>query len=180
LAEARASVPREGRVVVFLLDVSTSMRPYQDEARSGVLQQIELLRPMDQFNVLAFSGEVSRFAEMPVAPGEDSLAAVRAWVGGLDERTGSDLGAGITQALGTPGVTSLVIYSDGRASAGIVDPAGLGALVASENRSHAQLFTVAFGVPAGAGSELFPGAARFAPPPAETRAEERPNDDLRP
>jgi len=180
LATSRLTSPREGRTIVFVLDVSTSMRPHQFEARSRILEQIEQLAPTDQFNVLAFSSEVSRFAELPVFPSEDSLAGVRAWLTALSEHTGSDLGAGIVQALETPGVTSLVIYSDGRASAGIVDPAVLGALVAGRNAAHAQVFTVAFGVPAGAGSELFPGASRYVPSPPSVKAEQRLDQDFQP
>jgi beta-lactamase regulating signal transducer with metallopeptidase domain/Mg-chelatase subunit ChlD len=145
LAAARTMTPRAGRCVVFVLDTSTSMRVYQAATRRQILGMAERLGPDDRFNVLAFASDVRAFAEMPVAPGEDSLAAVRAWMDALPEGHGTNLSAGLGRALETPDVTQVVLISDGVASQGITNPVQLVSQVEQENRAHARLVAISPG-----------------------------------
>jgi beta-lactamase regulating signal transducer with metallopeptidase domain len=139
LAGTRAAIPRAGRCVVFLLDISSSMKPYQPEARREILERAQRLTPDDAFNVVAFSSEVRQFAENPVSPGEDSLGAARAWLDALPVETGTNLGAGLTRALSAPAVSSVVLFSDGQPSQGVTDGVQLAKLVAEQNGSGARI-----------------------------------------
>jgi len=180
LADLKVSSPREGRTLVFLLDNSSSMRPFQVEARADILAYLSQLAPGDRFNVIAFASDVAQFSPEPLAPSEETLAGVQAWLGALPEAHGSNLGAGMLQALATPELTSLLIYSDGKATGSVTDPTSLGELVARENRSGAQVLSVAFGAAAIEHPEFLPGVA---PAPAvlpSVQAVQRPDDDLRP
>ena len=180
LADLKVSSPREGRTLVFLLDNSSSMRPFQAEARADILAYLDQLAPGDRFNVIAFASDVSQFAAVPVMPSEETLAGVRAWIGALPEAHGSNLAAGMVQALATPELTSLVIYSDGKATGSVTDPSSLGQLVARENSSHAQVLSVAFGAAMDERAEFIPGVAPAPVMVPSIQAGQRPDDDLRP
>lgn len=113
LAQARMVAPQEGRTVVYLLDVSSSMRPYQAEAQRQLLALASGLSPVDRFNVLVFAAEVDRFAWGPVPVSESSLESARQWLADLPERSGTDLAEALQAALETPGLTRVVVVSDG-------------------------------------------------------------------
>jgi beta-lactamase regulating signal transducer with metallopeptidase domain len=115
LAATRDRLPPSGRCVVFVLDISTSMRPHQPEAQRQLTLLIESLGEADTFNVLAFAGDVTAFAGDPVAPVESSFHGIQAWLAALPEKSGTRLEPALRQALATPGVTSVVLLSDGEA-----------------------------------------------------------------
>lgn len=180
LADAKASSPREGRTRVFLLDNSSSMRPFQAEARADILAHLEQLAPGDRFNVVAFAADVAQYSETPLAPGEETVAGVRAWLGALPEAHGSNLAAGMLRALATPDLTSLWIYSDGKPTGSFTDPNSLGELLARENRSHAQVLSIAFGSVDPENVEIFPGVIPTPATVPSVQAEQRHDDDLLP
>lgn len=180
LADAKASSPREGRTLVFLLDNSSSMRPFQAEARADILAHLEQLAPGDRFNVVAFAADVAQYSETPLAPGEETVAGVRAWMGALPEAHGSNLAAGMLRALATPELTSLWIYSDGKPTGSITDPNSLGELLARENRSHAQVLSIAFGSADAENVEFFPGVIPTPATVPSVQAEQRHDDELLP
>jgi hypothetical protein len=103
---------------------------------------------------------------------------VRAWISGLGEESGSDLEAGLTHALRLPGLTSLVVYTDGNAASGIMDLFGLGELIARENHAHAQIFTVAFGPTLAPGPESLPGALPIPAHGSKVQAEQPRDQEL--
>lgn len=180
LAELKTSAPQEGHTLVFLLDNSSSMRPFQQEARTDILAHLEQLAAGDRFNVVVFADDVKQYAAAPVAPDAEALAGIRAWLGGLPEASGSNLGAGMLKALATPDLTSLWIYSDGKPTGSVTDSRSLGELLARENRSHAQVLSVAFGSPAEERLEFAPGAAPAAPFAPAIEAGQRVGDELLP
>jgi beta-lactamase regulating signal transducer with metallopeptidase domain len=171
LANLMVRSPREGRTLVFLLDNSSSMRPFQAEARADILAYVEQLAPGDRFNVIAFASDVSQFSAEPLAPSEETLAGVRAWMGALPEAHGSNLGAGMLQALATPDLTSLLIYSDGKPTGSVTDPNSLGELIARENHAGAQVLSVAFGAVMNSHAEFLPSVvpAPMASPSVQTK-----------
>lgn len=180
LAELKAHSPREGRTLVFLLDNSSSMRPFQAQARADILAYVGQLAPGDRFNVIAFASDVSQFAAEPLAPSEESVAGARAWMNALPEAHGSNLGAGMLQALATPDLSSLLIYTDGKPTGSVTDPNSLSELLARENRSHAQVLSVAFGAATTEHPEFLSGAAPALAPSPTLQTEERLGPDLRP
>jgi len=170
LADSRAPLPRESRCVVFLLDTSNSMRPYREAAQRQILELAQALSPGDRFNVIAFSAEVTQFAEQPVIPNEDGIAGARAWLEGLANSAGTDVAAGLTRALQAPEVTSVVLVSDGEASSNAADRTRLAALIGRENRSAAQVLTLTLGLPAE--SESAPLTALSEPKRGDIEAEQ--------
>lgn len=180
LSDLKAKAPREGRTLVFLLDNSSSMRPFQAEARADILARLEQLAPADRFNVVVFAGEVTRYSAAPLAPDEETVAGVRAWLNTLPEAYGSNLGEGLQQALATQELTSLYIYSDGKPTGSVTDSAGLSELLARENHAHAQVLSIAFGTPREESLEFLPGAAPGAAHAPGVQAEQSKDDELLP
>ncbi len=138
-------VPSESHVVVFLLDISSSMRGYHAAAVREILRQIEALPPGDLFNVMAFSSAVRAFAESPVTPGEDSLAGARAWLNGLTTEVGTDLELALGTALASAGVTAVVLITDGLPSSGARGPVELVSAVQRQNRWGARILPISPG-----------------------------------
>ena len=140
----RGSAPQSSRTVVYLLDVSTSMRPHQAQARQELLTRISALGEGDQFNVLAFAGDVRRFAEAPVSRNESSTAGVEAWLAALPESSGTCPEPALAQALATPAVTSVVLVSDAETTAG-EHWARLAEVERTQNASRAFVLAVTLG-----------------------------------
>jgi beta-lactamase regulating signal transducer with metallopeptidase domain/Mg-chelatase subunit ChlD len=145
LAAARAGQPREGHCVVFLLDVSTSMRVYQPAVRRQIMELARALGPGDRFDVIAFAARTWSFASTPVAPGEESLEELRAWIDGLPDEGGTNLERGLARALDTPDVTTVILFSDGQPSQGITGLTALVSFVERRNRAHARVLAVSPG-----------------------------------
>jgi Mg-chelatase subunit ChlD len=128
-----------------LLDVSTSMRVYQPAVRRQIVELARALGPGDRFDVIAFATRTWSFASTPVAPGEESLEELRAWIDGLPDEGGTNLERGLARALDTPDVTTVILFSDGQPSQGISGVAGLVSFVERRNRAHARVLAVSPG-----------------------------------
>lgn len=162
-SETRAGAPAETRCVVFVLDVSGSMRPHQEEARRQLLALVRGLAEGDTFNVLAFAAETTAFAGDPVAPVESSFQGVQAWLAGLPEQSGTRLMPAVRRALATPGVTSVVVISDGEPWQAPGGRAALTALFGPENPGTAVLRELVIGSEASPAPLLLPGPAPARP-----------------
>ncbi len=142
LADPSAPTPREGRCLVYVLDNSHGMRPYQADARHEILGRIGGLGPADRFNVIVFNTEVFRFADEPVSADQDSRQQLRTWLAEFPYGEGSNLEAGLVCAFGTAGVTSVVLFSDGQPTQGVTDRGDLIALLDRENQARARVVAV--------------------------------------
>jgi len=100
------------QVVVFLLDISSSMRPYQDAARRDLLDRLAGLRSGDTFNVVAFATERYRFAPEPIATDDSTLTSLESWLTTLPQANGTCPLPALEVALATPGAGSVVLISD--------------------------------------------------------------------
>src|SRR5205085_5914430 len=118
LASSQAREPVSGQVVVFLLDISSSMRPYQEAARRDLLNRLATLRAGDRFNVVAFATEQHRFAPEPVGADESIRAGVESWLAALPEASGTCPLPALELALATPGAGSVVLISDSQTATG--------------------------------------------------------------
>lgn len=137
LAAERVRTPPAGRYVVYVLDVSSSMRPHLPAARNQILEWIRDLSPDDTFNVVAFASDVTWYSGGPVTPKPVTVAGVQSWMESLPEKTGTNLALGLQAALETPNVSRVVILSDGEAWAGDAARVQLAGQIERENPSGA-------------------------------------------
>jgi BlaR1 peptidase M56/VWA domain-containing protein len=167
LEAMHSPVPRGGRRVVFVLDNSGSMRPYQAEARREVLRLAQRLGENDSFNVIAFHSEAAAFAECPVTPCDSSFSGLRAWLDGLPEGQGTNVEAGLARAFATPDVTSVILISDGETCQGGARWSQVVACVERENRSRARVLALNLGPAPCLAAEEMPLKAGPTPGPAD-------------
>lgn len=103
--------PRE---VVFLLDCSGSMVGEPLEASKAFMHEaLDGLRASDTFRVIRFSDGASSFGAVPLLASPDNVAAGKAYVDGLNSEGGTEMTAGIRQALEQPvedGRLRLVVF----------------------------------------------------------------------
>jgi Ca-activated chloride channel homolog len=148
-AAARAEPP--ARDVVFVLDVSGSMSEddKMDKARRALLHGIRGLRPVDRFNVIAFSGETRRMETgLIAADGAGRQRGVR-FVESLQPRGGTNINDALVEALDQFPRTGarprmLVFLTDGLPTVGETDVQRIVANVARSRRGAVRLFS--FGV----------------------------------
>ncbi|MFN3653607.1 MAG: M56 family metallopeptidase [Armatimonadota bacterium] len=166
--EARDALPREDRVIVFVLDSTPAMRPFQEGARREIVELARALAPEDRFNVVAFSGETVQLSSKPVYPTEESFAQLDTWLAGLPEGDGASVEGAMSRALSVPDVTSVVLVSDTESRTPWQDRR-LSELIARESRAAVQMVTVTFEAPAAAAGPDWPSVP--APRPEEIQAE---------
>lgn len=150
LALSQAGEPVSGRVVVFLLDISSSMRPHQEAARRDLLDRVAALHAGDSFNVVAFATEQHRFAPEPVAADELTRTGVESWLTTLPEASGTCPLPALELALSTPGAGSVVLISDTQTATGALAEQ-VESLVRDRNTSHATVLAVTLGEAAASG-----------------------------
>jgi hypothetical protein len=150
LASSQSREPVSGRVVVFLLDISSSMRPYQEAARRDLMDRVSALHASDSFNVVAFATEQHRFAPEPVAADELNRAGVEAWLGTLQTATGTCPLPALELALAMPGAGSVVLISDTQTATGSLGEQVV-SLVRDRNAAHVTVLAVTLGEPAASG-----------------------------
>jgi Ca-activated chloride channel family protein len=147
----KATVAEKDRVpkdVVFVLDTSGSMEDGKlEQAVKAVSMGIETLRPVDRFNVIAFSTSVVHFRGAPVLASGENPAAARAWLAGFRATGGTNIEGALRAALSTDahGRLLLVVFvTDGLPTVGERDPDAIVRGALASNRSKARVFT--FGV----------------------------------
>lgn len=92
--------PRE---FVFLLDCSGSMfGPPMDASKAFMAKALDELRPTDTFRVIRFSDQATTFSEAPLVANAKNIEAARDYIDSLNSEGGTEMTAGIRQALGVP------------------------------------------------------------------------------
>jgi len=138
-------VPRD---VVYVLDVSGSMEGEKLlQARIALRRGIELLRPADRFNVVAFSSDWRATWDELHSANEKAKRAAATWITGLQASGSTGLEAALSEALRMGRKDRLflvVLLTDGLPTVGIKDPDRIVERVRDGNRADARVFT--FGV----------------------------------
>lgn len=162
--------PREPKTLIVVLDRSGSMDGGRlDAAKRALTELVDRLDPADRFGIITFDNHV--MVQIAAAPLADKPAA-RQRIAQITAGGSTDLSAGYLRGLqeaarvadGT-GATVLLI-SDGRANAGVTDPAQLKAVAANAGSRHVVTTTLGIGLgydetllsaiaAGGNGSELF-------------------------
>ncbi len=140
------SVPRDLTLVV---DVSGSMSGTKlEQAKAALQQALGTLGPEDRFRVIAFSGQVRRFREGPVAATTANLTDAREFVDRLGAEGGTNLAAALDAALDTPAdaerLSQIVLVSDGMPSVGEQAPDRIAASAAAR-MGRSRIFPVGVG-----------------------------------
>jgi len=103
--------PRE---LVFLLDCSGSMNGLPIEAsKSFMLAALHKLRAKDSFRLIRFSDQATQFSEIPLPATPANIRAGAAFVHSLNGEGGTEMSAGIRQALAAqpvPGLRRIVVF----------------------------------------------------------------------
>lgn len=104
-------VPRE---VVFVLDTSGSMSGLPiDTSKALVTRTLETLRPSDHFRVIQFGSRATEYSRTALPATPENVANALAYVEGLRGGGGTEMLAGIVQALTpapVPGALRLVVF----------------------------------------------------------------------
>ena len=136
------------RDLVAVVDVSGSMSGDKiEQAKSALSQLLGTLRAGDRFRLVAFSGDVRRFAEGWTAVTPESRRIAGEWVRALSASGGTNIAGALAEAFATaPDAEALgmvVFMTDGLPSTGESDPERL-AERAERDRGRFRVFT--FGV----------------------------------
>lgn len=131
--------------LMLLMDVSGSMSGRSiEQARQGLLQGLDRLRPKDRFNVIAFDHRIFDFQSSPVQATPENVEAARKFVRGLRADGGTEMLPALEHLLAMPASNEhlryVVLFTDG--CLGNEDQI-FGSL--RRNLGQARLFTVAIG-----------------------------------
>ncbi len=145
---AVADADRVPKDVVFVLDTSGSMDGGKIvQARRAISAGIEVLRPGDRFNVIAFSSGVQPFRDGLVAADAEAKKAARAWLEDRYASGGTNIEGALLQALSTRSggrLFHVVFVTDGQPTIGERNPDAIVREALAQNPSKARVFT--FGV----------------------------------
>lgn len=110
----RIDTPPPPRDVVFLIDTSGSMSGESiGQARTGLLQCLNMLRPEDRFTVVRFASDYSFFAPDFRQATADRLDAARGYIGSLSADGGTEMQKALRHVLSLPpadGHLKLVVF----------------------------------------------------------------------
>ncbi len=131
--------------MLYLIDVSGSMEGTSIvQAREGLLQALDRLRPEDRFNIVAFSSGYTPFANQPLPATPEYLAPAHRWVQALAAGGGTEMLPALNFLMAMPAgaerLRHIVVLTDG-------DLGNEDEIFASlrNNLGNARLFTVAIG-----------------------------------
>lgn len=119
LGSSRFGEPDEesSRRVVFVLDRSGSMGgKSMQQAKNAVEAGIAVLRPTDQFSIVAFDHQVETFSRTLLEASDKNRKGARRFLSGIDSRGGTDLAAGVAKAAAMvkKGGGDLLVLTDGQ------------------------------------------------------------------
>ncbi|MEE8143541.1 MAG: VWA domain-containing protein, partial [Planctomycetota bacterium] len=113
--------------IIFVVDTSGSMAGQKiDHVRKALNSALDRLRPVDHFQILAFSSRVRSLALAALPATRGNLEEGRRFVEELLARGGTDIGSALEQALTDAGMSAdaptLVLMTDGAPTVGVTDP----------------------------------------------------------
>ncbi len=141
--------------VVYILDISDSMNKDNKigKAKQALKQALGELAPQDTFNIVYFFNEAYRFKKTMVPASSEEIASAEKFVDGLKARGATNYSGALTLALALPGVTYVVMMSDGLPTIGVgvddytmeVKGGELLKWIRYQNVSRARILTIGIG-----------------------------------
>jgi Ca-activated chloride channel family protein len=149
LAPPASRGPATPRDVTFIIDVSGSMSGEKlRQAKAAGRQLLHSLARGDRFRLVAFSSDVTDFAEDWSAATPEAIRRAEAWLDGLAANGGTNIGAALARGFeaATPaGRLGLLLFlTDGAPTVGEQNPARLAAYAAA-HRDDRRVFTFGLG-----------------------------------
>jgi Ca-activated chloride channel homolog len=137
------------RDFVAVIDVSGSMSGEKiQQAKSALIQLLGTLREGDRFRLVAFSGDVRRYAQGWTAMTPDARHDAESWIRSLEAEGGTNIAGALTEAFSqSPAEQSLgvvVFLTDGQASTGETDPERI-VNAAEQGRGKFRVFSFGIG-----------------------------------
>ncbi len=149
LAPPAQSGPATPRDVTFVIDVSGSMSGEKlRQAKAAGRQLLNSLGRGDRFRLIAFSGDVTDFADEWSATTPDAIRRAEEWLDGLAASGGTNIGAALARGLEARTPTGrlglLLFLTDGAPTVGEQNAARL-AEYAARHRDDRRVFTFGLG-----------------------------------
>lgn len=149
LGAPERTASRTARDVTFVIDVSGSMSGEKlAQAKAAGRQLLNSLGSGDRFRLIAFSGDVTDFADSWSEVAPSTLRRAQEWLDGLSANGGTNIGGALERALEAQTPASrlgLVLFlTDGAPTVGERNPATLAAR-AAERRGERRVFTFGLG-----------------------------------
>ena len=130
------------RHIVYVLDVSGSMKSRLGRAEDELREALRGLRPGETFNIIPFSGASELFDPDMAEAGPGSIQRASAFLASLEAGGGTDLEDAVVRALMLRDVNEVVILTDGVPTAGETDPEKLAEALSRFNLQRARISTI--------------------------------------
>lgn len=136
--------------IVFVVDHSASMEGNRlRQVKRALNDYLDQLQPVDRFNILAFSNDVTQFRSNLVPASAPMIAAAKNYVAQLSADALANFEAAITAAL-RHNFTNwtrrvVVVITDGQPNAGITDTESILANIAAANTADVSIYPVGIG-----------------------------------
>jgi hypothetical protein len=132
------------RHIVFVIDVSGSMVSRIERVKSEMSKSLDGLEPGESFTMLAFGDRVQTYDASLEDATPANVAQAKYWLSTLTLQEGTDLQAGLYQALDTDGVNVIVVMTDGVPTEGETDFDKIAKNIRKRNKHiGARIYTVA-------------------------------------
>ena len=130
------------RNIIYVLDLSKSMKPRVDRAAEELKSALRELQPGETFSMIALSNAARRFKKQLVPANPKNIADANKWLDEAQLDFGTDLGKAINQAFSMRGVNVIVLITDGVPTMGETNFAKLAARIRKVNGNRARIDTI--------------------------------------
>ena len=127
------------RHVVYVLDISLSMRTRITRARTELLSALDGLGPDESFDIIVFGADTQEFDRALVPATASAKSQAHFFLGTLLLMEGTNLDAALTTALAVPNVNEVFLITDGVPTEGETDWDKLSRRVRGLNTAHAEI-----------------------------------------
>jgi len=131
------------RHIVYVIDVSGSMVSRIDKVKAEMRKSLSGLQSGESFTIMAFGDEVRTYDPALEDATPENIAQAKRWLSTLTLQEGTDLQAGLDQALDTDGVNVIIVMTDGVPTEGETDFDKIAKNIRNRNKHiGARIFTV--------------------------------------
>lgn len=130
------------RHIVYVLDVSPSMKTRIDRARQELRNALATLQGGESFDIIAFGGATKAFSDQLVPADTQDIQNGNRFLDSLDYIPGTDLQDALYAALAVKGVNVVVLITDGVPTVGETDFDKIARHIRKHNGPRARIYTI--------------------------------------
>jgi hypothetical protein len=130
------------RHIVYVLDVSPSMKTRIDRARQELRNALATLEPGESFDIIAFGGDIKPLSDQLEEATPEDIANANQFLDKLDFIPSTDLQSALYAALAVRGVNVIVLITDGVPTVGETDFDKIARHIRKHNGPHARIYTI--------------------------------------